>query len=75
MEPDDDLWEHLVHPPQLNHISQASWDVINLPHSDIQGELWGKLGVQQQPATGDITRDMGRITVGGDSLRTKTEGG
>jgi hypothetical protein len=48
MEPDDDLWEQLVHPPQLHCISQASREGINLPHLDIQGELRGELGVQQQ---------------------------
>jgi hypothetical protein len=48
IEPDDDLWEQLVHPPQLHRVSQASREVINLPHLDIQGELGGKLGVQQQ---------------------------
>jgi hypothetical protein len=48
MEPDDDLWECLVHPPQLHHISQASWEDINLLHLDIQGGLGDKLGIQQQ---------------------------
>ncbi len=48
MEPDDDLWEQLVHPPQLDCISQASREVINLLHLDIQGELGGELGMQQQ---------------------------
>jgi hypothetical protein len=48
MEADDDLWEQLVHPPQLHCISQASREVINLLHLDIQGEFGGKLGVQQQ---------------------------
>jgi hypothetical protein len=38
MEPDDDWWEQLVHPPQLHCISQASR----------QGGLGGKLGLQQQ---------------------------
>jgi hypothetical protein len=48
MEPDDDLWECLVHPPQLHPISQASRELINLLHLDILGELGGKLGMQQQ---------------------------
>jgi hypothetical protein len=48
MEPDDDLWGCLVHPLQLHCISKASLEVINLLHLDIQGELGGKLGVQQQ---------------------------
>jgi hypothetical protein len=47
MEPDDDLWERLVHPPQLHYISQASREGINLVHLDIQRELGGKLGTQQ----------------------------
>ncbi len=48
MEPDDDLWGHLVHPPQLDCISQSLRKVINLPHLDMQGEFGGKLGMQQQ---------------------------
>ncbi len=48
MEPDDDWWEQLVHPLQLHHTSQASREVINFSHLDIQGELGGKFGVQQQ---------------------------
>jgi hypothetical protein len=38
----------MIHPLQLHHISQASKEVINLPHLDTQGELGGKLDVQQQ---------------------------
>jgi hypothetical protein len=48
MKPNNDLWGCLVHPPQLPCISQSSWEVINLPHLDIQGEFGGKLGMQQQ---------------------------
>ncbi len=48
MVPNDDLWERLVHPPQLHFLSQVSREVINLPHLDIQGGLGGELGVQQQ---------------------------
>jgi hypothetical protein len=48
MEPDDDRKEQLVHPPQLHCTSQASRELINLPQLDIQGELGGKLGMQQQ---------------------------
>jgi hypothetical protein len=48
MEPDDDLWECLVHPLQLHRISHMAQEFINLPHVDIQRELGGKLDVQQQ---------------------------
>ncbi len=48
MESDEDWWERLVHSLQLYCISQASREVINLPHSDKQGEFGGKLGMQQQ---------------------------
>jgi hypothetical protein len=48
MEPDDDLWGCLVHPPQLQHISHMAREHTNLPHVDIQGELGGDPGVQQQ---------------------------
>ncbi len=37
-----------MHPAQLHRISNIAWKFINLPHVDIQGELRGKLGVQQQ---------------------------
>ncbi len=47
-EPDDDLWGRLVHPLQLDCISQSSWEVINLLHLDIKGEFWGEVGMQQQ---------------------------
>jgi hypothetical protein len=48
MEPDDDLWERLVHPPQLQLISHMAREHTNLPHMDIQEELGGDPGVQQQ---------------------------
>jgi hypothetical protein len=48
MKPDDDLWGCVVHPLQLHRISHIAWEFINLPSLDIQGELGGKLGVQQQ---------------------------
>jgi hypothetical protein len=48
MEPDDDLWGCLLHPLQLQCISHMAWEYTNLPHVDIQGELGGDLGVQQQ---------------------------
>jgi hypothetical protein len=48
MEPDDNLWGCLVHPPQLHRISHIAREFTNLPHMDIQGELGSKLGVQQQ---------------------------
>jgi hypothetical protein len=48
IEPDDDLCECLVHPPQLHCISHIAQEFINPLHVDIQGELGGKLGVQQQ---------------------------
>jgi hypothetical protein len=48
MEPDDDLWGCLVHPPQLQHISHMAQEHTNLLHVDIQGEFGGNLGVQQQ---------------------------
>jgi hypothetical protein len=48
IEPDDDLWGCLVHPPQLQHVSYMAWEHTNLPHVDIQGELGGDPGVQQQ---------------------------
>ena len=72
MEPDNDLWGCLVHPPQLQRISHMAQEYTNLPHLDIQGEFGGKLGMQHATATGDITRNMRRITMGGDSSRTKT---
>jgi hypothetical protein len=48
MEPDDDLWGCLKHPLQLHCISDIAREFINLAHLDLQGELGGKLGVQQQ---------------------------
>jgi hypothetical protein len=48
MEPEDDLWGYLVHPLQLHCISHVAREFINLLHLDIQGELGGKLIVQQQ---------------------------
>jgi hypothetical protein len=36
------------------------------------GGTWGQ--IRCATATGDITRDMGRVTVGGDSSWTKTGG-
>jgi hypothetical protein len=48
MELDDNLWGCLVHPPQLHCISHIAWESTNLLHMDIQGELEGKLGMQQQ---------------------------
>jgi hypothetical protein len=48
MEPDDDLWGCWVHPPQLQHMSNMAWEHTNLPQVDIQGELGGHSGVQQQ---------------------------
>jgi hypothetical protein len=40
-----------VHPPQLHRTSHASREVVNLPHLDVQWELGGKLGMQQQHGT------------------------
>jgi hypothetical protein len=37
MEPDDDLWGCLVHPPQLQRIFHMAREHTNLPHVDIQG--------------------------------------
>ncbi len=37
-----------MHPMQLDCTFQASREVINLSYLDKQGELGGKLGVQQQ---------------------------
>jgi hypothetical protein len=51
MEPDDDLWGCLVHPPQLQCIPHMAWEHTNLPHVDIQGEPGGNPGVQQQQGT------------------------
>ncbi len=48
MEPGDDLWGYLVHPPQLQRISHMARKHTNLPPMDIQGELGGNSGVQQQ---------------------------
>jgi hypothetical protein len=48
MEPDDNLWGGLVHPPQLQPISHMSREHTNLPHIDIQGKPGGDPGVQQQ---------------------------
>jgi hypothetical protein len=48
MEPDDDLWRCLVHPPQLHRIPHIAQEFTNLPHVVIHGELRGKLGMQQQ---------------------------
>ncbi len=48
MEPDDDLWRCLVHLPQLHCISHIALEFTNLPHVNIQVELGGKLGMQQQ---------------------------
>jgi hypothetical protein len=45
MEPDDNLWVCLVHPPQLQRISHMAREHTNLPHMDIQGELGGDPGV------------------------------
>jgi hypothetical protein len=39
MEPDDNLWGCLVHPPQLQCISHMAWEHIDLSHVDIQGVL------------------------------------
>ncbi len=46
MEPDDDLWGCLVHPPQLQRISHMTRVHTNLPHVDIQGKPGGDPGVQ-----------------------------
>jgi hypothetical protein len=48
MQPDDDQWGCWVHPLQLHHISHIAWEFINIPHLDVQGELGGELGMQQQ---------------------------
>ncbi len=48
MEPDEDLWGCLVHPPQLQCISHMARGHTNLTHVDIQGEPGGDPGVQQQ---------------------------
>jgi hypothetical protein len=72
MEPDDDLWGCLVHPPQLQYTSHMARGYTNLTHMDIQGEPGGDSGVQQQTATGVCTGDMGRVTVRGDSACSMT---
>ncbi len=48
MEPDDNLWGCLVHPPQLQHVSHTARGHTNLTHVDIEGEPRGDPGVQQQ---------------------------
>jgi hypothetical protein len=48
MEPDNDLWGCLVHPPQLQRISHTARGHTNLTHVDIQGEPVGDPGVKQQ---------------------------
>ncbi len=48
MEPDDDLCGCLVHPPQLQRISHMARGHTNVTHVDIQGDLGGDPGVQQQ---------------------------
>ncbi len=51
IEPDNDLWGCLVHPPQLQRISHMEREHTKLPHVDIQGEPGGDSGVQQQQGT------------------------
>ncbi len=41
----NDHWEALGMEPDISHMEQ---EYINLPHVDIQGELGGDSGVQQQ---------------------------
>ncbi len=48
MEPEDNLWGCLVHPPQLQCISHTARGHTNLTHEDIQEEPGGDPGVQQQ---------------------------
>ncbi len=48
MEPEDNQWGCLVHPPQLQCIPQTARVYTNLNHEDIQGEPVGDPGVQQQ---------------------------
>ncbi len=37
IEPDNDQWGYLIHPPQLQHISHMAQEHTNLPHMDVQG--------------------------------------
>jgi hypothetical protein len=57
------MWGCLVHSPQLQRISYMAREHTNLLHEDIQGELGGNSGVQQQQGTlqktwGESRRDL-----------------